>query len=80
MKEHRLTLKDGYDRIKAVRPIAAPNQSFVIQLKLYEKELFGKNSETQFKLVKLKYDKYTKQLDTIKSKGSPKREEETLID
>ena len=45
MKEHRLTLKDGYARIVAVRPIAAPNQSFVIQLKLYEKEIFGENSD-----------------------------------
>jgi protein-tyrosine phosphatase len=45
MKEKKITLKDGLDMIWKVRPIAAPNPGFMIQLKALEKDVFKMNSE-----------------------------------
>ena len=45
MKEKKINLKDGLDMIWKVRPIAAPNPGFMIQLKALEKDVFKENSE-----------------------------------
>jgi hypothetical protein len=36
-----MNLKEGLDLARLRRPIAEPNPGFVIQLKAYEKSLFG---------------------------------------
>jgi len=45
MKEKKISLKDGLEMIWKVRPIAAPNPGFMIQLKALEKNCIGNNSE-----------------------------------
>lgn len=40
-----LTLKEALDLIREKRPIAEPNPGFIIQLKAYEKMLYGKLSD-----------------------------------
>jgi len=47
IKEKSINLKDGLEMIWKVRPIAAPNPGFMIQLKALEKNFLGKNSECE---------------------------------
>ncbi len=47
MKERKINLKDCLDRIWKVRPIAAPNPGFMIQLKALEKNIFGELSDIE---------------------------------
>ena len=42
MKEEQMVLKDAFELLWTVRPIAAPNAGFCHQLKYYEMEVFGK--------------------------------------
>jgi atypical dual specificity phosphatase len=41
IKERGMTLKDGLEHVWKVRPIAAPNPGFMIQLKALEKSVHG---------------------------------------
>ena len=45
MAELKTDLKESIDHLKQRRPIAQPNIGFIVQLKNYEKELFGKCSD-----------------------------------
>eukprot|EP00347_Sterkiella_histriomuscorum_P002635 403367385 len=45
MAKNQTTLKDGVELVRSKRPIACPNPGFMLQLKLYEKSLFGTNSD-----------------------------------
>jgi len=45
IKERNMTLKDGLEQIQKVRPIAAPNPGFMVQLKALEKNVHGVMSE-----------------------------------
>ena len=45
MENKGMTLRDAFYLVKEKRPIAQPNVGFVFQLKAFEKELFGQNSE-----------------------------------
>jgi hypothetical protein len=45
MSEMQLDLKASIEHLRSRRPIAQPNIGFLIQLKNFEKELFGKNSD-----------------------------------
>lgn len=47
MKSKGVALKDGLEHIWKVRPIAAPNPGFMIQLKALEKSIFGEISECE---------------------------------
>ena len=47
LKIMKINLKDSLDRIWKVRPIAAPNPGFMIQLKALEKKEFGKLSDIE---------------------------------
>ena len=40
-----MNLKDALELVWTVRPIAAPNPGFMTQLKAYEKEKLGNNSQ-----------------------------------
>lgn len=45
MTKHQINLRDGIDLVKSKRPIACPNPGFMLQLKVFEKGIFGKNSD-----------------------------------
>lgn len=45
MAERGLTLKECYGLVKGKRPIAEPNTGFMHQLKAYERQIFGCNSD-----------------------------------
>ena len=45
IKIKKIPLKEGLEMIWKVRPIAAPNPGFMIQLKALEKNCLGENSE-----------------------------------
>lgn len=45
MKVRKVTLAEGMAKIRQVRPVAAPNPGFMLQLKALEKSIFGQNSE-----------------------------------
>ena len=45
IKVKKINLKDGLEKIWAVRPIAAPNPGFMIQLKALEKDTLNEVSE-----------------------------------
>jgi len=45
MSEMQLDLKVSIEHLRSRRPIAQPNFGFLMQLKNFEKELFGKNSD-----------------------------------
>ena len=47
MKERNIALKEGLELIWKVRPIAAPNPGFMVQLKALERNTFGTNSEVE---------------------------------
>ena len=47
IKERKIALKDGLDLIWKVRPIAAPNPGFMVQLKALERNILGANSEVE---------------------------------
>lgn len=47
MKDRAMNLKDSLEHIWKVRPIAAPNPGFMIQLKALEKSVFGEVSECE---------------------------------
>lgn len=47
IKEKSINLKDGLDLVWKVRPIAAPNPGFMIQLKALEKNTLGTTSECE---------------------------------
>ena len=52
MKNMKLPLDKCLRHVKSCRPIALPNVGFVIQLKAYEKQLFGKLSPVPLNLEK----------------------------
>jgi hypothetical protein len=67
IKEKGINLKDGLERVWKVRPIAAPNPGFMIQLKALEKNVLNQSSECDVmqgmwkeKLDALKKDKQDK--------------------
>ena len=41
IKQRKMTLKDALETIQKVRPIAAPNPGFMVQLKALEKNVHG---------------------------------------
>lgn len=41
----QMPLKEGLELVRSKRPIAEPNPGFILQLKLYEKEMLGKVSD-----------------------------------
>ena len=45
IREKKVNLKDALTRVKEVRPVAAPNPGFMIQLKTIEKATLGRMSE-----------------------------------
>ena len=45
LKYQKINLKDAVELVKSKRPVAAPNIGFMKQLKKYEFEIFGSNSE-----------------------------------
>lgn len=45
MARDQMSLKDGLDLVRSRRTIAQPNPGFILQLKLYEKELLGSVSD-----------------------------------
>jgi hypothetical protein len=45
MSEMQLDLKESIEHLRSRRPIAQPNIGFLMQLKNFEKELFGKISD-----------------------------------
>ncbi|CDW90467.1 dual specificity protein phosphatase 1 isoform 2 [Stylonychia lemnae] len=45
MVKEKINLRDGLELSRQKRPIAQPNPGFILQLKLFEKELFGVNSD-----------------------------------
>lgn len=45
IKERKIALKDGLDLIWKVRPIAAPNPGFMVQLKALERAILGSNTD-----------------------------------
>jgi hypothetical protein len=49
-----MPLKDALELVRQKRPIAEPNPGFILQLKLYEKGLFGSNSEVPLNLKNAK--------------------------
>ena len=49
MKEMQIDLKTSFEHLKAQRPIAQPNLGFLMQLKQFEKDLFGTNSDVPIK-------------------------------
>ena len=63
MKEKQISLKDGLDKIWKVRPIAAPNPGFMIQLKALEKNTLGNNSECD-----VMQGMWKEKLDALKAK------------
>jgi hypothetical protein len=80
IKSRGITLKDGLELIWKVRPIAAPNPGFMIQLKALEKNVFGTISECEVmqgmwkeKLDALKKSKFSNQPD------GPKLTDEEMI-
>jgi len=46
MKEKRMKLDDALKLILSKRPVVAPNQGFLIQLRKYEYELFESQKTT----------------------------------
>ena len=54
MAKEKMTLRQGLDLVVLKRPIAQPNPGFILQLKLYEKELLGSVSDVPFNLAKAK--------------------------
>ena len=81
MKSRGITLKDGLEQIWKVRPIAAPNPGFMIQLKALEKNIFGSISECEVmqglwkeKLDALKKSKFSNQPE------GPKISDEEMIE
>ena len=50
MKELKINLKDSLDMIWKVRPVAAPNPGFMVQLKALERLVFGDNSDCELML------------------------------
>ena len=48
MAKQRVVLKDAVIHLKARRPIAEPNVGFTIQLKAFEKAVFGECSDVPF--------------------------------
>lgn len=57
MKEMKLDLKTSLDHLQKQRPIAQPNIGFIIQLKQYEKDLFGKCSDVPIMIPKTEKEK-----------------------
>lgn len=47
-----MNLKEGLDLIRSKRPIAEPNPGFILQLKAYEKSIFGVLSDVPVFLSK----------------------------
>jgi len=47
IKEKKINLKDGLERVKKVREVAAPNPGFMIQLKALEKHTLGRMSDCE---------------------------------
>jgi atypical dual specificity phosphatase len=45
IKERKIGLKEGLELIWKVRPIAAPNPGFMVQLKALERAILGCNTE-----------------------------------
>lgn len=52
MKEMQVDLKTSLDHLQKQRPIAQPNIGFLIQLKQYEQDLFGKCSDVPIRIPK----------------------------
>ena len=53
MKKQRLDLRQSLLHLRACRPIAFPNIGFLVQLKAYESQVFGKCSDVPLKLEQL---------------------------
>lgn len=74
MKELGITLKDGLDMIWKVRPIAAPNPGFMIQLKALEKNVLGNNSECE-----VMQGMWKDKLDALKAEKAAKAEAGEIV-
>lgn len=61
-----MTLKEGYDKIVEVRPIACPNKGFMVQLKKFELDLFGKNSEVSVDCTNYKLAHMVQKINAMK--------------
>ena len=51
MAEMEVDLKQAFEHLKSQRPIAQPNIGFLYQLKAFEKELFGINSDVPLQTI-----------------------------
>jgi hypothetical protein len=69
IKERKINLKDGLDLVWKVRPIAAPNPGFMIQLKALEKNVLGATSDCD-----VMQGMWKEKLDALKKEKAQKAE------
>ena len=74
IKERKISLKDGLDLIWKVRPIAAPNPGFMIQLKAFEKNVLGSTSECE-----VMQGQWKEKLDALKKEKQEKTEAGEIV-
>uniref|UniRef100_A0A7S3N0E2 Protein-tyrosine-phosphatase n=1 Tax=Strombidium inclinatum TaxID=197538 RepID=A0A7S3N0E2_9SPIT len=74
IKIKKINLKDALERIREVRPIAAPNPGFMIQLKALEKNVLGVMSD-----VDVMQGMWKDKLDQLKKQKAEKAEAGELV-
>ena len=74
MKEKAINLKDGLEMVWKVRPIAAPNPGFMIQLKALEKNVLGVASECE-----VMQGQWKEKLDALKKHKQEKTEAGEIV-